>query len=75
MAILIIRLLQYDIELLDKRKFPGWFEKMRRVSAPLKHQQLKGAQALLDYCQTTSTRRIEWELEEMETNIEELKQS
>ncbi len=67
-------LAQYDIDLLDKRTFPGWFEKMRKVSTPLKHQQLKGAQALLDYCQTTSTRRIEWELEE-ETNIEELKQS
>lgn len=61
---------QYDIELLDKRKFPEWFEKMRKVSTPLKHQQLKGAQALLDYCQTTSTRRIEWELEDT-TTIEE----
>ena len=53
----------YDIELLDKRTFPSWFEKMRKNSSPLKHQQLKRAQALLDYCQTTSTRRIEWELE------------
>ena len=53
---------QFDIELLDKRKFPDWFEQMRRVSTPLKHQQLKGAQALLEYCQTTSTRRIEWEV-------------
>lgn len=67
-------LAQYDIDLLDKRTFPGWFEKMRKVSTPLKHQQLKGAQALLDYCQTTSTRRIEWELDD-ETNIEESKQS
>jgi hypothetical protein len=54
----------YDIELLDKRSFPSWFEKIRKVSAPLKHQQLKGAQALLDYCQTTSTKRIEWEIED-----------
>jgi hypothetical protein len=61
----------HDIELLDKRKFPSWFEKMRSGSAPLKHQQLKGAQALLDYCQTTSTRRIEWELEEVATIEEE----
>ena len=36
---------------------------MRKNSSPLKHQQLKSAQALLDYCQTTSIRRIEWELE------------
>ncbi len=61
---------QFDIELLDKRKFPDWFEQMRRVSTPLKHQQLKGAQALLEYCQTTSTRRIEWELTDV-TKIEE----
>lgn len=54
----------YDIDLLDKRSFSAWFEKMRKVSAPFKHQQLKGAQSLLEYCQTTSTRRIEWELDE-----------
>lgn len=54
----------YDIEMIDKRSFPIWFEKMRKVSVPLKHQQLKGAQALLEYCQTTSTRRIEWEIAE-----------
>lgn len=57
-------LVPYDIELLDKRSFPSWFEKMRRVSVPFKHQQLKAAQSLLEYCQTTSTRRIEWELDE-----------
>ena len=57
------QLAPYDIELLDKRTFPSWFEKMRKNSSPLKHQQLKSAQALLDYCQTTSIRRIEWELE------------
>lgn len=54
----------YDIEILDKRKFPSWFEKMRRTSTPLKHQQLRGAESLLDYCQTTSLRRIEWELDD-----------
>lgn len=64
---------QYDVELLDKRKFSDWFEKMRKVSTPLKHQQLKAAQALLEYCQTTSTRRIEWDLED-ESKIEESEQ-
>ena len=47
---------------------------MRRVSTLLKHQQLKGAQALLEYCQTTSTRRIEWELTDV-TKIEESEQA
>jgi len=53
----------YDIEILDKRSFPAWFNKMRNTAAPLKHQQLKTAQALLDYCQTTSSSRVEWEAE------------
>lgn len=51
----------YDIDLLDKRSFPDWFDRMRSISSPLKAQQLKGAQALLDYCQTTSSMRPEWD--------------
>jgi hypothetical protein len=53
----------YDILLLDKRNFSDWFHKMRKLSSPLKHQQLKAAQALLEYCQTTSSRRLEWDVE------------
>lgn len=53
----------YDIEIVDKRSFPAWFKKMRSAGSPLKHQQLKTAQALLDYCQTTSSSRVEWENE------------
>ncbi|RFU66267.1 NERD domain-containing protein [Peribacillus glennii] len=53
----------YDVTLLDKRTFPEWFQKMRGLSSPLKHQQLKAAQALLDYCQTTSSRRLEWDVD------------
>ncbi|WP_108671338.1 hypothetical protein [Peribacillus acanthi] len=51
----------HDLLLLDKRTFPEWFEKMRNHSSPLKHQQLKGAEALLEFCQTTSVLRLEWE--------------
>lgn len=51
----------YDIDILDKRTFPEWFERMRTISSPLKAQQLKGAQALLEYCQTTSSIRPEWD--------------
>ncbi|MFS0780509.1 NERD domain-containing protein [Bacillus sp. 1P06AnD] len=50
----------YDVHILDKKGFPEWFESMRKMSAPLKHQQLKGGEALLDYSQTTSTMRMEW---------------
>lgn len=52
----------FDITCLDKKSFNSWFEKMRKISAPLKHQQLKGAQALLEYCQTTSMSRLEEEM-------------
>lgn len=50
----------YDLHLLDKRQFSEWFQSMRNLSSPLKSQQLKGAEALLEYCQTTSTMRLEW---------------
>ncbi|PLT32424.1 NERD domain-containing protein [Bacillus sp. V5-8f] len=53
-------LVPYDLTLIDKRAFPEWFQRMRSLSSPLKHQQLRAAQALLDYCQTTSSRRLEW---------------
>lgn len=56
----------YGTEIIDKRSFPDWFEKIRKGSAPLKHQQLKGAQALLEYCQTTSAKRMEWQVEDSE---------
>lgn len=58
----------YDITLLDKRTFPEWFERMRAISSPLKAQQLKGAQALLEHCQTTSSLRPEWEAEYNQTD-------
>jgi hypothetical protein len=54
----------YDVALLDKRTFPEWFQKMREQSTPLKHQQLKAAQAMLEYCQTTSSRRLEWDVDQ-----------
>ncbi|RFU68723.1 NERD domain-containing protein [Peribacillus saganii] len=63
-------LVPYDISLLDKRKFSDWFQRMRTLSSPLKHQQLKAAQALLDYCQTTSSLRIEWGVEPNEQDDE-----
>lgn len=51
----------YDTTFIEKRNYEKWFQHMRRNSSPLKHVQLKAAQALLLYCQTTSVRRIEWE--------------
>lgn len=52
----------FDVQLIEKRNYDEWFNSMRNLRSPLKHNQLKGAQALLQYCQTSSIRRLEWEL-------------
>lgn len=56
--------LPFDINLIEKRNHDEWFASMRNLRSPLKHMQLKAAQALLQYCQTTSIRRLEWEISE-----------
>lgn len=53
----------YDIKLIERRNYEKWFQQMRAQRSPLKHIQLKAAQAILQYCQTTSIRRLEWETE------------
>jgi hypothetical protein len=55
-------LVPYDIKIIEKRNYEEWFQGMRGQKSPLKHMQLKGAQSLLYYCQTTSIRRMEWEV-------------
>ncbi|MGE6259399.1 NERD domain-containing protein [Heyndrickxia sporothermodurans] len=54
-----------DVELLEKRNYPKWFEQQRSLQSPLKHIQLKTAKILLDYCQTICTRRTEWNEQSM----------
>jgi hypothetical protein len=56
----------FDIQMIEKRNYEEWFQSMRSLRSPLKHVQLKAAQALLQYCQTTSIRRLEWEINEDE---------
>ncbi|GLB58562.1 NERD domain-containing protein [Cytobacillus sp. NCCP-133] len=51
----------FDVQFIEKRNYQDWFQSMRNQRSPLKHMQLKGAQALFHYCQTTSVRRLEWE--------------
>ena len=51
----------YGLEFVGKRNFEEWFKALRGMRSPLKHMQLKAAQVLLQYCQTTSFRRVEWE--------------
>ena len=49
-----------NLFILDKKGFAGWFDMMRKSNSPLKRQQLKGAEVLLNYSQTTSMMRMEW---------------
>lgn len=51
-----------DIKFAESRNFEEWFQTMRTNTFPLKANQLKAAQVLLQYCQTTSMRRPEWEV-------------
>ncbi|KUP06723.1 hypothetical protein Q73_11285 [Bacillus coahuilensis m2-6] len=51
----------YHVQLVDKRNYEEWFQQMRNYRSPLKNQQIKAAVSLLDYCQTTSIKRLEWE--------------
>jgi hypothetical protein len=54
----------FDVKFAEERNFEQWFQSMRSLKSPLKHIQLKGAESLLQYCQTTSIRRLEWEATE-----------
>lgn len=58
-----------DVRLIEKRNYEDWFLSMRHLKSPLKHIQLKSAQALLQYCQTTSYRRPEWDSLDFEDEI------
>jgi hypothetical protein len=53
----------FDTRFIEKRNYEKWFQQMRSHRSPLKHVQLKAAQSLLQYCQTTSVRRLEWEMD------------
>nr|WP_295970971.1 NERD domain-containing protein [uncultured Bacillus sp.] len=51
----------FDVRLVDKSKYDEWFQSMRTLRSPLKSTQLKAAKALLEFCETTSMKRQEWE--------------
>lgn len=53
----------YDTTFISKRNYDDWFQKMRRNRSPLKHVQLKAAQGLLQFSQTTSRKRYEWDID------------
>lgn len=54
--------------MIDKRSYTKWFEGMRNNQSPIKNQQLKSGQILLDYCSASYKIRmdLEEELEELD---------
>ena len=53
----------YNVQFIDKRKFPEWIETIRRSNSPMKHMQMRAAQAILNHVQTTSFNRDIWQKE------------
>lgn len=45
----------YDTKIVDRRSYDEWFANLRKVSVPMKHNQFKAAQAILDNGQTTAS--------------------
>lgn len=50
----------YKTRIIGKNDYENWFQAKRSLSSPLKSNQLKGAEALLKYCQSTYVKRPEW---------------
>ena len=64
-----------DLHILDKRSYRQWFERQRKSSSPLKRVQLQAAQIFLEYCQTTSFKRLEWEEQDTSHLIDDEKEA
>lgn len=56
----------YGVSFVDKRKFPEWIGQLSRSVSPMKHMQIRGAQAILNTVQTTSFHRDIWNTENKE---------
>lgn len=50
----------YDVQFVDRRQFPTWFEQLAGNKAPMKHMQFRALEALIQHVQTTSFLRAEW---------------
>ncbi|WP_175990636.1 nuclease-related domain-containing protein [Bacillus sp. Marseille-Q1617] len=48
---------------IDKRTHESWFNQQRSSRSPIKSVQLKAAKAILEYCQTTSFKRMHYQHE------------
>lgn len=60
----------YKTNIIGQQQYEKWFKQKRRLSSPLKNDQLRAAQALLKYCISQSVKRPEWEIDEQVMNEE-----
>lgn len=56
----------YGNQFVDKRKFPEWMQGLKHSVSPMKHMQIRAAQAVLSSVQTTSFHRDIWNTEQKE---------
>ncbi|MFD1019096.1 nuclease-related domain-containing protein [Thalassobacillus hwangdonensis] len=61
----------YNTDYIGVEAYEGWFKEKRKSTSPLKHIQLKAAEAMLRHCQTNAIKRPEWELDSEESMMED----
>ncbi|MGR9049020.1 NERD domain-containing protein [Halobacillus faecis] len=54
----------YRTDWIGKDRYSSWLHEKRSVRAPLKHDQLKVAEALMKHCRTIAVKRPEWDMDE-----------
>lgn len=55
----------FNVQFVDKRDFPNWMQQLRHYSSPMKHMQMRAANAILQTVQTTSFNRDIWNTENL----------
>lgn len=48
----------YDTDIIDRKMYEEWFNSLRKSTVPMKFNQFKAAQAILDIGQTTAMSRL-----------------
>jgi hypothetical protein len=50
--------LPFDTEIIDRKMYGAWFDSQRKSTVPMKYNQFKAAQSILDMGQTTAVSRL-----------------
>lgn len=62
----------FDTDIIDRRAYEEWFTSLRRSTVPMKFNQFKAAQSILDIGQTTAVSRLfEEQMEQEQSDIKE----